>query len=329
MALQEVTITQGFYRGRELTGINCQLNGMLKQGARGWFGHFNIAGMGMIRVQIPSEKAIIYKNIQLTSGNAEHETEEQIIERIKERFDIFKFAVGGVATDSIRALIVAGAAGIGKTEMVTQEFDKHKRLNGLEYEVVRGNIVSSYQLYQLLYMNQAEDNVLVLDDCDAILKDANGLNILKAALESGTRPRIISYKSQSVQQLGLPTEFEYKGRMIFITNENFQKIIDKDVSVIGKHLKAIIDRTLYLDLLLHNRREIYCRIRQVTQENGLLDNCEIDTSYYDIILLWIKENLDNIRSLSLRTPIHIAEMIRTNEDNWQRMAGVFLLRQGK
>lgn len=327
--MQDVTITQGFYRGRELNSINCQMNGVLKQGARGWFGHFNIPGMGMIRVQVPSETAVVYKAIRLNSGSGEEETEEQIIERIKERFEIFRFAVEGVATDTIRALIVAGAAGIGKTEMVTQEFERHKRTQGLEYEVVRGNIVSSYQLYQLLYMNQNEDNVLVLDDCDAILKDANGLNILKAALESGTRPRVISYKSQSVQQLGLPTEFEYKGRMIFITNENFQRIIDKDVSVVGKHMRAIIDRSLYLDLLLHNRREIYCRIKQVIRENGLLDNCEIDESNYDMILLWIKEHLDSIRSLSLRTPIHIAEMIRTNESNWQRMAGVFLLRQGK
>ena len=327
--MQEVTLLKGFYRGKELTDINCHLNGMLKQGARGWFGHFTIPGHGMIRVQIPTEKAVVFKSINLTDGPAEEETEEQIIDRIKERFNIFKFAVEGVATDSIRALIVAGAAGIGKTEMVQREFDKYRSSHGLEYEVVKGNIVSSYQLYQLLFLNQAEDNVLVLDDCDAILKDANALNILKAALESGTSPRMISYKSQAVQNLGLPTEFEYKGRMIFITNENFQKIIDKDSSVIGKHMKAIIDRTLYLDLMLHNRREIYCRIKQVINESGLLDRCEIEPKFYDMILLWIKNNLDGIRSLSLRTPIHIAEMIRTNESQWQRMAGVFLLRQGR
>jgi hypothetical protein len=327
--MQEVTILQGYYRGKELTEINCQLNGIIKQGARGWFGHFNIPGQGMIRVQLPTEKSVIYKNINLTDHEGEGETEDQIIKRIKERFSIFKFAVEGVATDSIRALIVAGAAGIGKTEMVMRIFETHHSLSGLEYEVVRGNIVSSYQLYQLLFNNQQEDNVLVLDDCDAILKDANGLMILKAALESGTRPRIISYKSQSVQQLGLPTEFEYKGRMIFITNENFQRVIDKDTSAIGKHMRAILDRTLYLDLLLHNRREIYCRIKQVIYESGLLDRCEISSDFYDMILLWIKNNLDSIRSLSLRTPIHIAEMIRTNEEHWQRMAGVFLLRQGK
>lgn len=327
--MQEVTILKGFYRGQELNDINCHLNGILKQGARGWFGHFTVPGHGMIRVQIPTEQSVVFKKINLTDRPGEEETEEQIIERIKERFSIFRFAVEGVATDSIRALIVAGAAGIGKTEMVQREFEKYRASHGLEYEVVKGNIVSSYQLYQLLFLNQAEDNVLVLDDCDAILKDANGLNILKAALESGDRPRIISYKSQAVQNLGLPTEFEYKGRMIFITNENFQKIIDKDSSVIGKHMKAIIDRTLYLDLLLHNRREIYCRIKQVISENGLLDRCEIDPKFYDMILLWIKNNLDNIRSLSLRTPIHIAEMIRTNESQWQRMAGVFLLRQGR
>ena len=327
--MQDVTLIQGHYRGKELNDIQCQMTGVLKQGARGWFGHFNIPGYGNIRVQVPSEDSVQYSGeIKLTERSGEQETEEDIIKRIKERFDIFGLAVEGVATDNIRGLIVAGAAGIGKTEMVTTIFERHRDQNGLNFEVVKGNIVSSYQLYQLLFNNQAEDCVLVLDDCDAILKDPNALNILKAALESGDRPRIISYKSQSVQNLGIPTEFEYKGRMIFVTNENFQKIIDKDSNAVGKHMKAILDRTLYLDLLLHNRREIYCRIKQVLHENGLLDRCEIDPKYYDLILLWIKNNMDNIRSLSLRTPIHIAEMVRTNPLKWQRMAGAFLLRQG-
>lgn len=328
--LQEVTILKGHYRGQELTNLKCQLNGVLKYGAKGWYGNFVVPGQGPTRIHVPTENSItIHGDVNLTSSKAEEETEEQIIARIKERFDIFKYSVDGIASGDIRALIVAGAAGIGKTETVTQAFEHHHMMNGLEYEVVRGNIVSSYQLYQLLFMNSKEGDVLVLDDCDSILKDVNGLNILKAALESGDRPRIISYKSQSVQNLGLPTEFEYKGRMIFITNENFQKVIDKDNSLVGKHMKAIIDRSLYLDLLLHNRREVYCRIKQMIQENNLLDRCEIDKSYYGKILLWIKDNMEAIRSLSLRTPIHISEMIRTNEDNWQRMAGVFLLRQGR
>lgn len=328
--LQDVMILKGHYRGQELTDLKCQLNGVLKFGAKGWYGNFIIPGQGPTRIHVPTEGSIsILGNVKLTANKAEEETEEQIIDRIKERFDIFKYSVDGIASGDIRALIVAGAAGIGKTETVQLAFENHHMMNGLEYEVIKGNIVSSYQLYQQLFLNAKEGDVLVLDDCDSILKDANGLNILKAALESGDRPRIISYKSQSVQNLGLPTEFEYKGRMIFITNENFQKIIDKDNTTIGKHMKAIIDRSLYLDLLLHNRREVYCRIKQMIYEHGLLDKCEIDKSYYDQILLWIKDNMEGIRSLSLRTPIHMSEMIRTNKDNWQRMAGVFLLRQGR
>jgi hypothetical protein len=327
--MQEVTLVQGYHRGQEFNNIRCKMNGVLKMGARGWFGHFNIPGHGSIRIQVPSEDSVIFDNIALAERSGESETEDDIIKRIKERFDIFKLVVEGVAMDEIRGLIVAGAAGIGKTEMVTTIFEKHRDTHGLNFEVVKGNIVSSYQLYQLLYENMAEDCVLVLDDCDAILKDSNALNILKAALESGDRPRIISYKSQSVQNLGIPTEFEYKGRMIFITNENFQKVIDKDSSALGKHLNAIMDRTLYLDLLLHNRKEIYCRIKQVMFENGLLDRCEIDRKHYDLILLWIKNNMSGIRSLSLRTPIHIAEMVRTNPTQWQRMAAAMLLRQGR
>lgn len=324
-----VTLLKGTYRGSELTDIQCQLIGDIKYGARGLFGNFEIPGKGPIRVQLPSEDAIIRHELRITSGLHEEETEESIIDRIKERFNIFKLSIDGIAQGDVRALIVAGAPGIGKTETIQRTLEEHKQHKGIEFEIVRGNIVSSYQLYQLLFLHQKEDDVLVLDDCDAILKDSNALNILKAALESGDRPRIISYKSQSVLNMGIPNEFEYKGRMIFVTNENFQKIIDKDNSTIAKHMKAIIDRTLYLDLQLYSRREVYCRIKQMIKEDSLLYDYVVNESYYDQILLWIKDNLDDIRSLSLRTPVHVAEMIRTNEKSWHRMASAFLLRNGK
>jgi len=325
--MQDVIIKHGWYRGDEIINLPCKLNSPIKFGARGWYGNFSAPGQGSRRIHIDDENALEYiGTIKLNGTDEAEETEEQIIERIKERFEIFKYSVTGIASGDIRSLIVAGAPGIGKTETITRTLED---CPNVQFETIRGNIVSSYQLYQTLYDHSQDDKVLVLDDCDNILRDPNGLNILKAALESGDRPRIISYKSQSVMNIGIPTEFEYQGRMIFITNENFQKIIDKDASVLSKHLRALIDRGLYLDLLLHSRRDIYCRVKEMVLDHGLLADAEIDPKHYPHILLWIKDNLDQIRSLSLRTPIHIAEMIRTNEENWRRMAGVFLLRQGK
>ena len=206
-------------------------------------------------------------------------------------------------------------------------FEAAKVNKNINYEVVRGNIVSSYQLYQLLYEHNDEDTVLILDDCDAILKDASALNILKSALESGDRPRVLTYHSNSVLNMGIPPKFEYSGRMIFITNEDFQRIIEKDRSQLSRHFKALMDRTMYLDLMLHNKREVYCRIKQMVGE-GLLDNMDLEDHYHEEILFWLKSNLEGVRSLSLRTTIHIAEMIQTNPDHWQRMSAAFLLKNG-
>ena len=105
--MQEVTLLKGFYRGKELTDINCHLNGMLKQGARGWFGHFTIPGHGMIRVQIPTEKAVVFKSINLTDGPAEEETEEQIIDRIKELKKKYKIAILSNYTKELRERLPA------------------------------------------------------------------------------------------------------------------------------------------------------------------------------------------------------------------------------
>lgn len=326
--MKKAIITAGTYRNKSLDGVECQLVSPPKFGARGWFANVYVEGQGNFRVQLPAEDSIqIIGPSDDPKTTAEEESEDQIIERIRERFQIFGMSIDGVVEGTIRAMIVSGAAGIGKTETILRMFEAAKVNKNINYEVVRGNIVSSYQLYQLLYEHNDEDTVLILDDCDAILKDASALNILKSALESGDRPRVLTYHSNSVLNMGIPPKFEYSGRMIFITNEDFQRIIEKDRSQLSRHFKALMDRTMYLDLMLHNKREVYCRIKQMVGE-GLLDNMDLEDHYHEEILFWLKSNLEGVRSLSLRTTIHIAEMIQTNPDHWQRMSAAFLLKNG-
>lgn len=149
---------------------------------------------------------------------------------------------------------------------------------------------------------------------------------MKAALESGDRPRRISYKSNAILQLGLPTEFEYNGQCVFISNLNFQKFIDQDKSMLAKHLAALVDRSLYLDLTLHTKREVYCRILHMVRDEKLLDFAGLDEEKKKEILLWIKDNLENTRSLSLRTALKLAELARLHPTRWKSMGSAFLLR---
>ena len=328
--MQDVTIVRGTVRNQPIQDIRCKLLRPVRLGARGWFGNFDIPGQGVVKVIIPNESAIEYHNITLDTPTAEEVlTDEQIIERIEDRFAILEEITTGVAIGDVRSLIVSGAPGVGKSAGITRTLADYNTKYGLTYNIVSGSIVSAFQLYQVLFENSDPDSVLVLDDCDSLLYDDNCINLLKAALESGNRERIISYLSQSVVNLGLPKSFEFHGSVIFITNVDFQRIIEKDRSSNAKHLAALQDRSLYLDLTLHSRRDIWCRIKSMVLNHNLLNSYELTTQQIEEVLDHVKSRQVDFRSFSLRTVLSLAQFVKTSPTGWRRMSEAFQMKSKK
>lgn len=328
--MQDVTILKGSYRNQPISDVDCVLLKPIKFGAKGWFGNFDIPTMGVIRVQLSSEAAITYHGKAISVGDSniaveDDLTDEQIASRIEDRFTILGEITNGVASDDVRSLIVSGAPGTGKSVGIQNILERSQGVNHLEFKKVSGSIVSAYQLYQTLFENSDLNQVLILDDCDSLLYDLGCLNLLKAALESGNRPRVVSYHSDSVVNLGLPKSFTFDGRAIFITNVNFQQIIDKDRNI-SKHLSALVDRSLYLDLTMHSRREVWCRIRTMVEKHGMLNDFNFDTQTTDLLLEYIKERRDEFRSYSLRTVIQLAQFVKTAPNGWRRHSEAFQIR---
>jgi replicative DNA helicase len=324
--MQEVTILKGSYRNKPINDVKCKLLRPIKMGAKGWFGNFEIESLGVVRVQIPSETMIQYHE-SIDKTPQEQETDEQIIARIEDRFAILDEVTNGVADGEFRSLIVSGAPGIGKSAGISKTLENKKKNDGLEYNIVSGTIVSAYNLYQTLYDNSEINNVLILDDCDSLLYDGTCINLLKAALESGNKPRIVSYKSDSVLQLGIPTSFEFEGRIIFITNMDFQRIIDRDKSAAAKHLAALTDRSLYLDLTLHTKREIWCRIYSMVTKHHMLKQYKFTPIEIIQLLDYVRERQNDFRSFSLRTVIQLAQFMKNSPDNWRRMSDAFQIKR--
>ena len=327
--MQDVTIIQGRYRNEPITDIRCKLMRPIKTGAKGWYGNFDVPGMGVIRVTLPNEQAVEYHSVISNETPEEIETDEAIIARIEDRFAILEEITHSVAQGDVRSLIVSGAPGVGKSAGITKILENEKHQHGLEYTKVTGSIVSAYQLYQTLFENKELNSVLILDDSDQILYDSNSVNLLKAALESGNNPRIISYHSDSVVNLGLPKSFEFEGQIIFITNCDFQKIIDKDRAGIAKHLSALLDRSLYLSLTLHTRREIWCRVKSMVEKHGLLNNFDLTDRQIQDLLEYVKERQSDFRSFSLRTVLQLAQFVKTSPTGWRRMSEAFQVRVEK
>lgn len=319
--MQKVTITVGSYRNQPINDVEAILMRPIKLGAKGWFGNFQIEGLGNVRVQLPSEDSVVYHGSADSPSPEEELTDQQIMDRIEDRFKILAEVTGGVAASEVRSLIVSGAPGCGKSVGIQTILDEHSSKFGIEYTKISGNIVSAFQLYQTLYENSDEHTVLILDDCDGLLYDFNCINMFKAALESGDRPRILSYQSKAIVDAGLPTSFEFCGQVIFITNVDFQKVIDKEVNI-SKHLAALVDRSLYLDLTMHTKREIYCRIVSMVKK-GMLNQHGLTDNQIEQLLEYTKERMHDLRSLSLRTVVQLAQFMKTSPKGWRRMSEAF------
>jgi hypothetical protein len=139
-----------------------------------------------------------------------------------------------------------------------------------DYLVVKGK-TSTFGLYETLFLYH--DKLVIFDDCDDVFASGDSRNLLKAALDSYDK-RIISWNSKITMNTSgmkdaekqmyddslrtamlqgvwdpkeqkMPSEFEFKGGVIFISN------IPKD-----KMEQAIISRSLTIDVTL-SRGEMF------------------------------------------------------------------------
>ena len=200
------------------------------------------------------------------------ETDDEILARLGERFEILTEMTKAVKSGTVRAMIVSGPPGVGKSYGVEQVLQKDGLFDILgerkpKFEVVKG-AMSSIGLYAKLYEYSDAKNVIVFDDCDSILMEDLSLNILKGALDSSNK-RVIQWNTDSrlLRSEGIPDKFEFKGAAIFITNIKFEHVKSKKLR---DHLDALESRCHYIDLQMDTNREKLLRIQQVIKENEML-----------------------------------------------------------
>ena len=250
------------------------------------------------------------------------ETDQEILERLGERFEILDEMTKAVKSGDVRAMIVSGPPGVGKSFGVEKVLQKDGLFDTLaekkpKFEVVKG-AMSSIGLYSKLYEFSEKGNVVVFDDCDSILMEDLSLNILKGALDSSER-RFISWNTDSrvLRSEGIPDRFEFKGAAIFITNIKFQNVKSKRLR---DHLDALESRCHYIDLEMDTAREKILRIKQVVQEKGMLDRYDFDKSQQEEIVSFVETNKDKLRELSLRMVLKLADLKKSFPKSWQSMA---------
>ena len=225
-----IRIKAGAYRTTDVSGQVFQLVEQFKQTAKGNYVTVKNGGRFpgfpediRVKVDAMSDYEFVSEQEFIESGNTpvtatevaeSGETDEEVIARIRQRFEILDEMTTAATSGDIRAMIVSGPPGVGKSFGVEKVLGYHDLFATIandsslkKYEIVKGAI-GELGMYQKLYEYRHKKNVVVFDDCDAVLKDPVALNLLKGALDSGKK-RKISWLSESriLRDEGIPNSF--------------------------------------------------------------------------------------------------------------------------
>ena len=331
--MKNIRIIDGTYKIRgkdvDLSGMVFPLVQEFKVGAKGGYVTVDgsaIAGFPDRNIKIACDSPRAYELDSKSNVTQRDETDEEIVARIRDRFDMLKDMTKAVKKGVVSAMIVSGPPGVGKSHGVEEVLDRYDTISalggGTKYEVVKG-AMSPIGLYCKLYNMADAGNVVVFDDCDSIFQDDLSLNILKAALDSKGR-RMIHWNTDSfkLRNEGVPDVFEFKASAIFITNMKFDKVKGK----LREHLEALESRCHYMDLTIDTDRDKMLRIRQVIQD-GMLNAYKLTDEVKEEIVDFVDINKNRLRELSLRTVLKVADLAVAFPDDWEAFAENTVMRR--
>jgi len=228
---------------------------------------------------------------------------------------------------------IYGPSGIGKT------FQSEKAVDDMNVitRTVSGNVsmfAFAIQLAVIKYLHPDEKVVIIIDDCDEILKDAKTINQMKELLGKN----ILSYNKRfHVNSVGEEGSLEHtaissfmrEGQLgfsvdvsnfTFIITSNIQlpyddtadKMVEKNGgldsarSIRARHLAAIRGRVMPVDLNM-TWQEKWGNLAYVLLEDNLCDDCTKEQKLTILHYLW--DNWNNMKETSIRTAEKMSRML--------------------
>jgi len=345
MAQAYIKISNGTYAGQDVQNVVLPLVEHFKMGTKGGFVTVNGAYYKKdrnIRIAVTSPSAYEFvteddyfaqsKDLlpvaESVTGEKHKESDEVVMARIAERFEILREMSVACIEGNVRAMIVTGPPGVGKSFGVETEIERASLFDKIQNKRARSDVIkgsmTAIGLYQKLYEFSDKDCVLVFDDCDNMFYDDISLNLLKSALDTSKRRRICwGGESHALRREGIPDSFDYKGSIIFITNLKFDNIKSKKLA---DHLNALESRCHYLDLTLDTVRDKLLRIKQIAATGELFSSYDFSKEQEAEIIDYLFTNHANMREISLRTALKIGDLVKSFPTRWQAMAKVTVMR---
>lgn len=272
--------------------------------------------------------ALIAARQELAAVKKPKESPASRMARITKRFNVLFQLAHGVCMQAVRSLIVSGAPGVGKSHTIMRVLESYKDRDAIKFGHVTGSL-SAINLYKLMYEFRHRNCVLLIDDSDDIFQDEAAFSILKAGLDTSAR-RVISWMTEThiLERDGVEKQFEYEGQMIFITNYDFQSFIDSGKRL-APHFNALMSRSVYLDLKLHDREDVCAWMRHMVTVNQILQAEGLSSAQEKEVLDWLETHMHDVRELSIRTAMKAAGFVKMAEaagEDWKDTASILLFR---
>lgn len=263
----------------------------------------------------------LYRKIQGTQGARVHNPPPVKQSRfdVNQRFEFIEQVTDMVVSGESNSVIITGSGGLGKTYTVMaclkasgleqvyidepEEGDEgeSEAVSRGDYEIVKG-YVTPKALYRLLYENR--ERLVLFDDCDSVWDNATSVSLLKAALDSYETRRISWFSESKSEDDDLPQQFEFKGKIIFVSN---LALTDLD--------QAVLSRCLYVDVSMSAVEKV-ARIKTLAPKI----RTDMTAKWKQEAIEVIEAHAESIGDLNIRTFLKVCEIRHKDTANWKELA---------
>ncbi len=258
--------------------------------------------------------------VRISSINSEDSNGYEIDDYsdLERRYASVEIYIKELSNGQIHNLIINGPAGVGKTHSVETFLSQYAKGR---YKVVKGHM-TPLSLYGNLFFHRDPNSILVLDDIDSVFKKIEGVNLLKAAMDTGSVRRINWESSSALKGVGIPESFEFQGKVILISNIGFSTLRK---SSINAHLDALKDRSFNIVIADSTKESCFKQVCFMVMKKDMLDSFNLKHEQLIELLDYLKEHVTAIEKISLRTAVKLAQLMSIAPTNWRNMADTGLL----